>query len=115
MSNLIAKNSLSQKQLQLLQSEFEVKKKSTGVAYLLLIFLGTLGIHRFYLGQKGSAIAQLVLTILGYLTVIILVGFVLLAIVGIWVLVDLFRTAGMVREINERIESEIVAKVSTME
>jgi len=30
--------------------------KSKGVAYLLLIFLGWLGVHRFYLGKVGTGI-----------------------------------------------------------
>jgi TM2 domain-containing membrane protein YozV len=115
MGNLDAKNNLTQKQLQLLQSEFEVKKKSAAVAYLLLIFLGTLGIHRFYLGRKNSAITQLVLTVVGWITSFFFVGLIFLAAVWIWLVVDLFITAGIVREENERIESEIVARVSTME
>ena len=38
------------------------KEKSMAVAYLLLIFLGSLGIHRFYLGKTGSGIAMLLLS-----------------------------------------------------
>jgi TM2 domain-containing membrane protein YozV len=37
-------------------------------AGLLGIFLGGLGIHRFYLGYNGIAIAQLVLGLLGIVT-----------------------------------------------
>ena len=33
-----------------------VQSKSVGVAYLLLIFLGGIGAHRFYIGRPGSAI-----------------------------------------------------------
>ena len=33
------------------------------VAFLLAFFLGTLGVHNFYLGKTGMGIAQLVLTI----------------------------------------------------
>lgn len=41
--------------------------KSKVVAGLLGIFLGSLGIHNFYLGYKNKAIAQLLVTILGSL------------------------------------------------
>ena len=33
------------------------------VAFLLAFFLGPLGIHNFYLGNKGKGIAQLILSI----------------------------------------------------
>ena len=51
------------------------------VAALLAFFFGIFGVHRFYLGQTGSAIAMLVLTLT-------LVG--VLA-TGIWALVDCIR------------------------
>lgn len=40
--------------------------KSKLVAGLLGIFLGALGIHNFYLGYTGKAIAQLLLTLVGW-------------------------------------------------
>lgn len=49
--------------------------KSQGVALLLVILVGVLGIHRFYLGYTGVGIAQL-LTLGGC---------------GIWSLIDLIR------------------------
>ncbi len=41
-----------------------MSNKSRLIATLLAFFLGPLGIHNFYLGKKGAAITQLVLTIL---------------------------------------------------
>lgn len=80
-------------------------EKSAGIAYILLIFLGQLGIHRFYLGKTGSAIAQLLLGIIGWATVWIVIGFVPLGILWIWMAVDLFLVPGMVREANSQIQS----------
>jgi TM2 domain-containing membrane protein YozV len=111
MSNLSLKQQLNQQQLAMVQSELEHKKKSMVVAYLLLIFFGGFGAHRFYVGQKGTAIAQLVLTVIGALTSIILIGLFLLAAVGIWVLVDLFLLHGYVNRLNEEIEREIINQV----
>ncbi|WP_232473761.1 TM2 domain-containing protein [Sphingomonas sp. MA1305] len=55
--------------------------RSKIVAALLALFLGTLGIHRFYLGRTGSGIAMLVvsLTVIG------------LFVTGIWAFVDAIR------------------------
>ena len=43
------------KQQQVMMSH-AAQSKSVGVAYLLLIFLGLIGVHRFYLGRAGTAI-----------------------------------------------------------
>ncbi len=52
------------------------------VAGLLAIFLGGLGVHNFYLGYTGKAVAQLLLTIVGS---IVVVGPI---VAGIWGLIE---------------------------
>lgn len=69
----------------------ETSDKSKVVAALLCFFLGWLGMHRIYLGRVGSGIALIILNIIGYLTTAILIGFVILAITGIWEIIDFFR------------------------
>jgi TM2 domain-containing membrane protein YozV len=51
------------------------------VAAVLAFFLGTLGVHRFYLGRVGSGIAMLVLSVT-------VVG---LLLTGPWALIDMIR------------------------
>ena len=80
-------------------------EKSMAVAYLLLIFLGQLGLHRFYVGRSGSAITQLLLGLCGWATAWIIVGFIPLAILWIWLVADLFLTAGLVRQANEALHA----------
>jgi len=41
--------------------------KSKLAAGLLGIFLGGLGVHNFYLGNTGKAVAQLLLTLVGWI------------------------------------------------
>ncbi|WP_198018864.1 TM2 domain-containing protein [Azorhizobium doebereinerae] len=79
---------------------FEANKKSTTVAYVLWIFFGGLGGHRFYCGKIGSAIAILLLTIAGAALAVVGVGLVFLAVAGIWVLVDAFLIPGWIRNHN---------------
>lgn len=65
--------------------------KSKVAAALLSFFLGTLGIHRFYLGRVGSGAVMLICNVLGWLTAGIIVGFGLIAFVAIWDLIDFIR------------------------
>ena len=59
-----------------------LRAESKIVAGLLGLFLGTLGVHNFYLGYTGKAVAQLLLTLIGW---IILIGPI---ISGIWALIE---------------------------
>ena len=76
--------------------------KDTTIAYLLLIFLGGLGIYHFYLGRTGSAITMLVLTLVGAATSAVVVGIPIIVAVWIWVIVDLFLIPSHIREANAR-------------
>jgi TM2 domain-containing membrane protein YozV len=105
---------LTTEQLTLVETRVANDAKSTGVAYLLAIFLGGLGAHRFYLGRTGSGIAQLVMFILGWLTLALVVGGVFLLIVGIWVLVDLFLIPGMVTADKAALRERISKDLSIM-
>jgi TM2 domain-containing membrane protein YozV len=61
--------------------------KDAGVAYVLLTLLGVFGAHRFYLGKPGSGILYL------------LTG----GLLGVGLLVDIFRLTALTREANRRI------------
>lgn len=63
--------------------------KNWVAALLLCLFLGGFGAHNFYLGYNGRAIAQLLLTLIGWLTFLLLIGAVLLIVVGVWVFIEL--------------------------
>lgn len=84
------------------EGEFSAKAKSTPLTYVLDIFLGTLGIHRFYLGSKGSGLAMLLITVLT-------AGFGLIVTLP-WTIVDLFLIPGMLERANDKIRREEFAK-----
>jgi TM2 domain-containing membrane protein YozV len=79
------------------------ERKSMALAYVLLIVLGQLGVHRFYLERSGSGFAQLILGIVGWLTIWVAIGILPLAILWIWLIADLFLIPGMAREGNQRV------------
>ncbi|NIS69584.1 MAG: NINE protein [Proteobacteria bacterium] len=55
------KKSLSERQLFLLNSEMEKHKKSTALAYVLLVFFGFIGIHQFYIGKIFAGLTHLLI------------------------------------------------------
>ncbi|ANE05263.1 hypothetical protein ccrud_03865 [Corynebacterium crudilactis] len=68
--------------------QYPVQQKSKVLAALLAFFLGTLGVHNFYLGYTKAGIAQLALTVLGYILTLVIVGIGLLFVVGVWVFIE---------------------------
>ncbi|WP_128895821.1 TM2 domain-containing protein [Longirhabdus pacifica] len=98
MDNLLSKHDLTTQQLQMLSGEFEKRKKSTGTTWILWLFLGGIGGHRYYLGNIPQAIIM-TLT-LGFL--------------GFWTLIDAFMISGAIRKANEKIESEIIQNIQVM-
>ena len=65
--------------------------KSLVLTLVLWFFLGSLGAHRFYLGHTGTAAAQLAMAIIGWLTIVFVIGFIPLVALGIWLIVDLIQ------------------------
>lgn len=72
-----------------------ISPKSRLATTLLAWFLGSFGAHRFYIGKTGTAIVMLVLSIVGWATFWLIIGFVFLGIVWVWQLVDfIFAVVG---------------------
>ena len=67
----------------------DVSTKSRLILVLLTLFLGEFGIHRFYVGKVGTGATMLILSIIGWATIIFIFGFIPLMVVGIWNLIDL--------------------------
>jgi TM2 domain-containing membrane protein YozV len=98
---------ISTQQQMLIEQRVTNEAKSTGAAYLLWFFLGTFGAHRFYLGRTGTAVTQLLMTIIGWLTVVLVVGIFILIAVGIWLLVDAFLIPGMIQAQKDQVRQSL--------
>ncbi len=90
----------------------DISPKSRLAVTLLSLFLGTIGVHRFYLGKIGTAIGMLALTIVGWATFIFFVGWFFLGFVGwfflgavwIWALIDfIFAVSGHMRDTDGKL------------
>lgn len=93
------KNELSSKQLAMVNSEYEDKKKKSVLLYLLWWFTGIFGGHRFYLGDTGMGVAML---LLGWVTLFI------------WPLVDVFFIGKRMELKNQELEFSIIQNVKSM-
>lgn len=94
----------------LLKEAYIHKKKSLFWAYVLLILLGTLGLHRVYLRKYFSAFILFALTMFSVWAEINLGrhrgdGIFMLAI--FWVFIDLFISPSMTRSVNVDIALEL--------
>lgn len=65
-----------------------VGNKSKIVAGLLGVFLGTFGVHNFYLGNTSRAVTQLVASIVGLILSIFIVGIFIMAGIEIWAFIE---------------------------
>jgi len=86
---------------------FEANKKSVIVAYLIWFFLGAFGIHRMYLGRWISGLILLALTAVGGALSVVLVGYLPLAVAGLWWLLDAILIPGMVNSSNNDLVDRI--------
>jgi TM2 domain-containing membrane protein YozV len=82
---------------------YDANKKSVGVAYALWFFFGSLGAHRFYLKQTGTAVAMLIITLISIPFTFVGIGFIGLGVVWIWVIVDAFLIPGIARAYNNQL------------
>ncbi|MBD3679210.1 MAG: TM2 domain-containing protein [Rhodobacteraceae bacterium] len=96
----------------LVEQRLTNEMKSAGLAYFLWFFLGGFAAHRFYLGQTGTAVAQLVLFWGGMLLAGLLIGIPMLIAFTIWWIVDAFLIGGLVRQHTDQSRSRIVNEVS---
>lgn len=75
------------------QMQYEDHKKNPTIAWLLWLFTGGIGGHRYYLGNTGYAIGM-TLTLGG---------------LGLWTLIDAFLINGELRKQNDKIRREVFA------
>lgn len=96
---------LTNEELIVLNSEVErCYGKSPVVAFLLALFLGTFGAHRFDMGKTGSGIAMLLITLLlGWIGGIF--------VTGIRAFIDMFLVFGWVKQGKAELENQVTNEI----
>ncbi|MEZ5685052.1 MAG: TM2 domain-containing protein [Paracoccaceae bacterium] len=77
------------------------------VAYLLWFFLPLTGVHRIYLGRWGSGLVMLALFGIGSVLAFILIGYLPLALAGLWWLIDALLIPGIIAEERMRLRWQV--------
>lgn len=99
---------LSTEEKMLIEQRVSNDAKSPLIAWLLWLFLGVLGIHRFYL-NKPHAVTMLILYLAGIFLSFFLIGIpMVIAVLVMWV-VDAFKISEWVNEAREDMRKELTA------
>ena len=89
---------------QKMRIDFQViaHRPSKSAAYVLCVFFGVLGAHRFYLGERKTATVMLAIgiTIIG------------LPVTAVWAVTDLFRIPAMIRQRDEETRKRLTAEAA---
>nr|WP_321314492.1 TM2 domain-containing protein [uncultured Ligilactobacillus sp.] len=102
MNHTISYNQLNAQEKILVDSQVANKAKKPVVAWLLWLFLGYFGGHRFYFGKTGSAVVMLILSLTFFGAVISIP----------WMLIDAFFIQRWVHESEEQVEKEAIAELA---
>lgn len=127
--NVDKKSQLTEKQLTILDSEMQKRRKNPVVAYLLCIFLGSLGVHQFYLGNVKRGLLYLIMGILGWMSMFaggtsfllgggggfgVILGWLIITVLGFFLLYDLFTMSRQIRDAEEREEAKIIEQLQSL-
>ena len=114
----------------MLSTEIERRKKSRAVLWVLWLFTGTVGGHRYYLGDKGRALMQTIVFILAIVLGFSLIAsaenevealiygpmalFMFLSVPALWAIIDAFFIGRRLARKNEEIEISIIKQIKSM-
>ena len=101
MNHTISYSQLDNQEKLLVDNQVANKSKKAVVAWLLWLFLGGLGAHRFYMGRTGTAVVMLILSLTLFGTIISVP----------WMIIDAFRIQGWIHQNQEQIEQETITQV----
>lgn len=86
---------------------YDAGKKDILLAYILWFFLGSFGVHRFYMNRTFSGVLMALLHLISWATIIIALGFLGFGLLGLWWVIDAFLIMGWVERYNMQLAEHI--------
>lgn len=80
--------------------EYDARRRSALLAYVLWFFLGFAGAHRMYAARVPSGLIQLLVHGIGWLTTPILIGWLFVGIWAVWWVIDALLIPAWIRDYN---------------
>lgn len=86
---------------------YDAAKKDVMLAYLLWFFLGSFGVHRFYMNRTFSGMMMTLLHVASWALTIFIIGFAGLALLGLWWVIDALLIMGWVERHNQQLAEHL--------
>lgn len=117
----ISEKDLSDREYQMLESRMRDYDKSHGLAYVLWFFLGSLGVHKFYIGKVMMGFVYPILSMIAFVNFIVTIAspenfgwwIIPLMILGFLLIYDLITIPGQIRSVKEKKKVKILNKMGS--
>lgn len=86
---------------------YDAGKKDIFLAYILWFFLGSFGVHRFYMNRGFSGFLMALLHVASWGLTLVVIGFAGLGLLGLWWLIDAILLMGWVERHNNQLADHI--------
>ena len=114
------KRTLTPNELAIVSSEMATRRKSVGVVYALWFFLGGLGAHWFYLGERWRALTYWLMAPAVFLVTVVVWGlypaiacaWIVGVVLAVRLLCEAFTLGRHTERVNVAIESALIAEVT---
>lgn len=103
-NNDIRKQGLDPKYQMMLENDMQKMAKKPVIAWLLWLFLGMFGGHRFYLGHTGVGVGMIV-------SLLLTAG----VVTFFWWIVEAITLTNRIKQVNENIESQLITRYELMQ
>ena len=129
MQEQVAQHQLTWSQQRAFDDAYNSERRVLWKAYMLGIFLGAVGAHRFYLGRRPTGLVMLCIWLAGFLMTVFvalampdqarvdfwstIAGLMMLA-MWTWEIVDLFLIPLMARKFNAHLARELMVKAQAL-
>ncbi|MNS02150.1 TM2 domain protein [compost metagenome] len=109
--------SLSVQEQMLVEQRVTNDSKSIGIAYLLMVLFGILGIYLFYLGRTISGMLMICATLFGLILTVggSPIGVLMIGVASLWWIIDLFFIPSFVNTHKQKIREAVSVQLASQQ